>query len=61
MRLVQGDFARETRYAVDPVELGARYGDLGARWLHIVDLDGAKRGTPVNLALVARASARARG
>jgi phosphoribosylformimino-5-aminoimidazole carboxamide ribotide isomerase len=59
VRLVQGDFARETRYAVDPVELGARYRDLGARWLHIVDLDGAKRGAPINLALVARIRARA--
>jgi phosphoribosylformimino-5-aminoimidazole carboxamide ribotide isomerase len=54
VRLLQGDFARETRYAVDPVELGARYRGLGARWLHVVDLDGAKQGRPVNLALVAR-------
>jgi phosphoribosylformimino-5-aminoimidazole carboxamide ribotide isomerase len=54
VRLLQGDFARETRYALDPVELGARYRGLGARWLHVVDLDGAKQGTPVNLALVAR-------
>jgi phosphoribosylformimino-5-aminoimidazole carboxamide ribotide isomerase len=58
VRLVQGDFARETRYAVDPVELGARYRALGARWLHVVDLDGAKQGRPVNLALVARIRAR---
>jgi phosphoribosylformimino-5-aminoimidazole carboxamide ribotide isomerase len=54
VRLLQGDFARETRYPVDPVELGQRYRGLGARWLHVVDLDGAKRGAPVNLALVAR-------
>jgi phosphoribosylformimino-5-aminoimidazole carboxamide ribotide isomerase len=52
--LLQGDFARETRYAVDPVELGVRYRELGARWLHVVDLDGAKQGKPVNLALVRR-------
>jgi phosphoribosylformimino-5-aminoimidazole carboxamide ribotide isomerase len=54
VRLLKGDFARETRYAVDPIELGQKYRALGARWLHVVDLDGAKRGAPVNLALVAR-------
>lgn len=59
MRLFQGDFARETRYPVDPVELAASYAVIGARWLHIVDLDGAKRGEPVNLALVARMGAAA--
>jgi phosphoribosylformimino-5-aminoimidazole carboxamide ribotide isomerase len=59
VRLLKGDFARETRYEVDPVELGARYRGLGARWLHVVDLDGAKHGAPVNLALVARIRERA--
>jgi phosphoribosylformimino-5-aminoimidazole carboxamide ribotide isomerase len=54
VRLLQGDFARETRYDVDPAELAARYRGLGARWLHVVDLDGAKRGEPVHLDLVAR-------
>jgi phosphoribosylformimino-5-aminoimidazole carboxamide ribotide isomerase len=54
VRLLQGDFARETRYTADPEELADRYGGLGARWLHVVDLDGAKRGAPVNLPLVAR-------
>jgi phosphoribosylformimino-5-aminoimidazole carboxamide ribotide isomerase len=58
VRLLQGDFARETRYAVDPIELGARYHGLGARWLHVVDLDGAKQGKPANLPLVARIRAR---
>jgi phosphoribosylformimino-5-aminoimidazole carboxamide ribotide isomerase len=54
VRLFQGDFAQETRYAVDPVELAASYAALGAEWLHVVDLDGAKRGEPVNLPLIAR-------
>jgi phosphoribosylformimino-5-aminoimidazole carboxamide ribotide isomerase len=54
VRLFQGDFAQETRYPVDPVELAASYAALGARWLHVVDLDGAKRGEPVNRALIAR-------
>ena len=52
VRLLQGDFGQETRYSVDPVELAQRYADLGAAWLHVVDLDGAARGTPANLQLV---------
>jgi phosphoribosylformimino-5-aminoimidazole carboxamide ribotide isomerase len=54
VRLLYGDFAQETRYAVDPVELAVQYRDLGARWLHVVDLDGAKQGSPVNLPLIRR-------
>ncbi len=54
VRLLKGDFAQETRYAVDPVELAQQYRELGARWLHVVDLDGAKRGEPVNLPLIRR-------
>jgi phosphoribosylformimino-5-aminoimidazole carboxamide ribotide isomerase len=54
VRLLYGDFARETRYAVDPVELAVQYREIGARWLHVVDLDGAKRGEPVNLSLIRR-------
>ena len=52
VRLLKGDFERETRYDVDPVELGARYRRLGATWLHVVDLDGAAAGEPANLAVV---------
>lgn len=54
VRLFKGDFAQETRYDVDPIELARQYRDLGARWLHVVDLDGAKRGEPVNLELIGR-------
>jgi phosphoribosylformimino-5-aminoimidazole carboxamide ribotide isomerase len=54
VRLLRGDFDRETRYDFDPVELAVRYRDAGARWLHVVDLDGAKRGQPQNLPLVER-------
>jgi phosphoribosylformimino-5-aminoimidazole carboxamide ribotide isomerase len=59
VRLLHGDFAKETRYPVDPVELAVRYRELGARWLHVVDLDGAKRGEPVNLELIGRMRAAA--
>ena len=54
VRLLKGDFAQETRYSADPVGLARQYADLGARWLHVVDLDGAKRGEPVNLELIER-------
>jgi len=59
VRLLQGDFERETRYSVDPVELAEHYRDLGARSLHVVDLDGAKRGVPVNLPVIRRMRAAA--
>lgn len=48
VRLRQGDFARETVYNDDPVALAIRFADAGARWLHVVDLDGARAGNPVN-------------
>jgi phosphoribosylformimino-5-aminoimidazole carboxamide ribotide isomerase len=54
VRLLKGDFAQETRYGIDPVALAEQYAQLGASWLHVVDLDGAQRGEPVNLALVRR-------
>ena len=44
VRLRQGDYAQETRYATDPVELAASYERAGARWLHLVDLDAARDG-----------------
>jgi phosphoribosylformimino-5-aminoimidazole carboxamide ribotide isomerase len=52
VRLQQGDFARETAYSDDPVEVATRFADAGARWLHVVDLDGARTGTPENRAAV---------
>jgi phosphoribosylformimino-5-aminoimidazole carboxamide ribotide isomerase len=59
VRLFKGDFEQETRYAVDPVELAGQYRELGAEWLHVVDLDGAKSGSPVNLPLIERMRAAA--
>jgi phosphoribosylformimino-5-aminoimidazole carboxamide ribotide isomerase len=52
VRLLQGDFASETRYAADPLTLLANYRDLGADWLHVVDLDGAKDGDLANRAII---------
>jgi phosphoribosylformimino-5-aminoimidazole carboxamide ribotide isomerase len=54
VRLRQGDYAQETRYADDPVAVATRFRDAGAAWLHVVDLDGAKAGRPVNAELIGR-------
>jgi phosphoribosylformimino-5-aminoimidazole carboxamide ribotide isomerase len=60
VRLFQGDFAAETRYEHEPHELLVRYRGLGASWLHVVDLDGAKEGVLCNRSIiVALASQRA--
>jgi phosphoribosylformimino-5-aminoimidazole carboxamide ribotide isomerase len=48
VRLVEGDFARETIFDADPVVAAERWADAGAEWLHLVDLDGAVVGEPVN-------------
>ncbi len=53
VRLFQGDYARETAYSDDPVAVALRWQDLGAPRLHVVDLDGAREGHPVNDAMVA--------
>jgi phosphoribosylformimino-5-aminoimidazole carboxamide ribotide isomerase len=53
VRLTQGDFARETVYGDDPVGVARRWEVLGARWIHVVDLDGARAGRPVQAPLVA--------
>ena len=54
MRLVQGDYERETVFADDPAEAARRWRDAGARRLHVVDLDGAREGRPVNWEAVTR-------
>jgi phosphoribosylformimino-5-aminoimidazole carboxamide ribotide isomerase len=54
VRLLRGDFAAETRYELEPHELLLRYRALGATWLHIVDLDGARDGQLANRALLLR-------
>jgi phosphoribosylformimino-5-aminoimidazole carboxamide ribotide isomerase len=54
VRLIQGDYDQETAYDDDPVVAARRWVDGGARWLHVVDLDGARAGEPVNLAHVRR-------
>jgi len=53
VRLLQGDYARETAYSDDPVEVARRWARLGAPRIHVVDLDGAKDGAPAQSAVMA--------
>jgi phosphoribosylformimino-5-aminoimidazole carboxamide ribotide isomerase len=54
VRLLRGDYDRETVYDADPVDAARRWAGEGARFLHVVDLDGAREGEPVNLEHVRR-------
>ena len=56
VRLHQGDFAQEKVYADDPLEAARSFAEAGARFLHVVDLDGARGGEPRNLEHLARIS-----
>jgi phosphoribosylformimino-5-aminoimidazole carboxamide ribotide isomerase len=48
VRLIQGQYDRQITYNNDPAQQARRFYADGARWLHIVDLDGAKAGRPMN-------------
>jgi phosphoribosylformimino-5-aminoimidazole carboxamide ribotide isomerase len=54
VRLLKGNFDQETRYDLEPHELLQRYRALGATWLHVVDLDGAKDGRLANRSVIVR-------
>jgi phosphoribosylformimino-5-aminoimidazole carboxamide ribotide isomerase len=52
VRLHQGDYQKETVYSDNPVAIAKQWKTEGASWLHVVDLDGAAKGIPINLPLV---------
>jgi phosphoribosylformimino-5-aminoimidazole carboxamide ribotide isomerase len=54
VRLLQGDYDRETGYDADPADAARRWVDGGAAIVHVVDLDGARAGRPENLDVIAR-------
>lgn len=58
VRLLQGRFEDATRYATDPEALAKRYAGWGARWIHCVDLDGARRAKPGNRTAIERIARR---
>lgn len=53
VRLYQGSYDAETAYSDDPVGQARQFAAAGASWLHVVDLDAARTGDPVNLAVIA--------
>jgi len=53
VRLIQGQYHRQITYQDDPVAQARQFAEAGAQWLHIVDLDGAKVGKPVNTDTIA--------
>ena len=53
VRLIQGQYDRQINYRDDPIEQAREFSAAGAKWLHIVDLDGAKLGKPVNTETIA--------
>ncbi|HTU85211.1 MAG TPA: 1-(5-phosphoribosyl)-5-[(5-phosphoribosylamino)methylideneamino]imidazole-4-carboxamide isomerase [Solirubrobacteraceae bacterium] len=57
VRLTRGEFDQSTVYDADPLDAARRWVDEGARSLHVVDLDGARRGAPVNIDHVRRITA----
>jgi len=57
VRLMQGDYDRETAYDADPADAAKRWAAEGAEFLHVVDLDGAKAGEPKNLEAIQRIAA----
>ena len=48
VRLRHGDFEQETSYGEDPASVATLFANAGARWIHVVDLDGAREGRPAN-------------
>ena len=61
VRLLQGDYAQETVYGDDPVALAESFAAAGAKWIHVVDLDAARTGDPMNRPVVAAVAAAVRG
>ncbi len=52
VRLTQGDYAKKTIYSENPLEIAKQFEDIGIKRLHLVDLDGARKGSVVNLAVL---------
>jgi len=54
VRLLKGDYDRKTVYSHDPVQVAKNFEAMGAKYLHVVDLDGAKAGSTANLETIKR-------
>lgn len=60
VRLLKGDFGARTNYDADPIEVAKGYAAAGAKWMHIVDLDGAKNGQAEQSELILKIAASAK-
>ena len=58
VRLTQGEFNKETIYADNPVEMALKWENMGAQYLHVVDLDGARSGKSQNIAVISEMAAK---
>ena len=54
VRLIQGDYSKETIFADNPMEMAIKWESEGAEYLHIIDLDGAKEGSAVNMEVISK-------
>ncbi len=54
VRLYKGDYAQKTIYSADPLKVAQDFAEQGAKWIHLVDLEGAKNGTTANFELISR-------
>jgi phosphoribosylformimino-5-aminoimidazole carboxamide ribotide isomerase len=61
VRLRQGDYADETVYGDDPVAVAEGFVEQGANWIHVVDLDAARSGDPINRLVIADVARRLAG
>ncbi len=61
VRLTKGDYGQQVTYGSDPVEVARSFVEAGAPWIHVVDLDAARSGDPVNRPIVARIAAEVAG
>lgn len=58
VRLLQGEFDKVTVYSDDPLEMALKWESLGAEYLHVVDLDGARTGEPKNISITSKIAAK---
>lgn len=61
VRLLQGDYDAQTTYGDDPIAVARSFAEAGAPWIHVVDLDAARSGSPVNRPVVAAIAAAVAG
>ena len=60
VRLVQGEFDKVTVYSEEPLQMALKWESLGAEYLHVVDLDGARTGETQNISITSEIAAKLR-